>query len=458
MSKKHKAPPFKIPRQQMSKFDPKRTAMIGIGAASGFTTVQVDAVQRHDSVQGCGNPNCDICMPRNGRGGGALGGSGGSGGSNRTSFEEFQREMFRRVTDTIAGPGISIEFMVGGGGSGPASTESRAYRDAKEKVARYLLTTAHDLDWSDVVGNEPARTALIEAIEAPVKHAELYRHYGQRPLKGVLLYGPPGCGKTMFGKAAASVIGRLHGKEALLLKINGPEIQSPYVGVTEQTIRDIFAFARVYAKDKGHPLTIFMDEADAILPSRSGRVAPFEISNVATFLAEMDGIEGSGAFVILATNRPEAIDAALLRDGRCDRKIRVERPSREAAAVILRKGLAGTPLVGDLDALVSGAIAEFWSQERSLGVVKIGRGKEALDQAFHLHRIVNGAMLVGLVERAKAIAFRRDLAGGTRSGIQADDLKTAIDAIQTENRGLDHNYVLPEFIGELIETYGETVH
>lgn len=465
MAKKHKAPPFKIPRQQMSKYDPKRPMMIGIDVADGFGTVQVDQGQRHDSVQGCGNPNCDICMPKTGRGAsgqfGAGGGSGGSGGGtgkpSREAFDAFSQDMIRRVRESVLGSGIAIEFMVDSGG-GPTPAESRAYRDAKEKVAKYLLGTAHDLDWSDVVGNEAARTALVEAIEDPVKHAELYAHYGQKPLKGVLLYGPPGCGKTMFGKAAASVIGRLHGKEALLLKINGPEIQSPYVGVTEQTIRDIFAFARIYAKEKGHPLTIFMDEADAILPSRGGRVAPFEISNVATFLAEMDGIEGAGAFVILATNRPDAIDAALLRDGRCDRKIRVERPNREAAAAILRKGLTPAPLAGELDALVSSAIAAFYSAERSLGQIRIGRGKDAEDHPFQLHRIVSGAMLVGLVERAKAIAFRRDLAAGARSGIGIGDLTAAIDAILAENRGLDHSQVMQEFVGELVETIGETVH
>lgn len=447
MAKKHKAPPFKIPRQQMSKYDPK--SMIRIG---GPYKAEAVTSQEHNAVQGCGNPACDICMPKDGKRGDVR--FGGNPGGADSFFAQINRKAMEEM---FGSGGFTFEFLASGRDK-PKGGDSAAYRQAKEKVEKYILATAHDLQWDDVVGNEAARTALVEAIEAPVQHAELYAHYGQKPLKGVMLHGPPGCGKTMFGKAAASVIGRLHGQKALLIKINGPEIQSPYVGVTEQIIRDIFAFARIYAKEKGHPLTIFIDEADAILPSRSGRVAGYEMSNVATFLAEMDGLEGSGAFVILATNRPEAIDAALLRDGRCDRKIKVERPSREAARQILRKGLATAPIGGELDELVSGALQHFYSRDHVLGQFRIGRGKEAEDHPFHLHRIVNGAMLVGLVERAKAIAFRRDLAAGSRSGIVLDDIKTAIDTVLVENRGMDHAYAVQEFVTELVETIGETVH
>jgi len=454
MAKKHKAPPFKIPRSQMSKFDPKRppSGMITIGIGGGPFKAEAVTNQVHDAVQGCGNPACEICMPKSGKPGDVR------FGGNPGSSDEYIRSSFEQMARSVMGSGITFEFMSRGGDRARADGDSAAYREAKKKVEPYILATAHDLQWDDVVGNEAARTALVEAIEAPVKHAELYRHYGQKPLKGVMLHGPPGCGKTMFGKAAASVIGRLHGTKALLIRINGPEIQSPYVGVTEQIIRDIFAFARIYAKEKGHPLTIFIDEADAILPSRSGRIAGFEMSNVATFLAEMDGLEGSGAFVILATNRPEAIDAALLRDGRCDRKIKVERPSREAARVILSKGLGAAPIAGDLVEIVAGALQHFYSTEHVLGSFRIGRGKEAEDHAFHLHRIVNGAMLVGLVERAKAIAFRRDLAAGAPSGIGLDDIKAAIGAVLEENRGMDHSYAMQEFLGELAERIGETVH
>lgn len=432
----------------MSKFDIKPGKMfIGDGPQTRVTAELV-----HDPVKGCGDPGCEICMPKDGKpGDGRLGGRGGT--ERDRSYDDIRRAMERT---------FFVEFNFDGSATvSSGKGESSAYRAARQKVEKYLLTAELDIAWNDVIGNEAARTALIEAIEAPKLHADLYAHYGQRPLKGVLLHGPPGCGKTMFAKAAASVIGKLYGKQAELIKINGPEIQSPYVGVTEQTIREIFAFARIYAKEKGHPLTIFIDEADAILPSRDGRTASYQASNVAAFLAEMDGLESSGAFVILATNRPEAIDAALLRDGRCDRKIKVERPSREAARRILFRGLAVAPIAGgydQLEAVTDVALAAFYSPDRVLGSVRIGRGKDAEDHPMHLHRIVNGAMLVGLVERAKGIAFRRDLAAGVRSGIGPADLVAAIDEIERENKGLDHSHALPEFIESIAEQYGETVH
>ncbi|MEN5084314.1 AAA family ATPase [Bosea sp. TWI1241] len=451
MAKKHKAPPLKIPRSQMSKFDIKPSKiMIGTPGTPGFTEVRLDAEQVHGPAAGC---TCELCRPQSSTRGGGDGGS-----DRRSSYEEFRRSMLREISRSA---GISFELAISREGSDGQSAESAAYRAARKQVEKYLLTAELDVAWDDVVGNEAARAALVEAIEAPRLHAELYAHYGQRPLKGVLLYGPPGCGKTMFARAAASVIGRLHGKAAELVKINGPEIQSPYVGVTEQTIRDIFAFARLYAKEKGHPLTIFIDEADAILPARDGRSAPWHASNVAAFLAEMDGLEASGAFVILATNRPDAIDAALLRDGRCDRKIRVERPTREAARQILSRGFAGAPLAGgqdELEAVTDAALAAFYSPSRVLGNVRTGRGKDASDYPLHLARIVNGAMLVGIVERAKGIAFRRDLAAGVRTGIAPADVVAAVDEVERENKGLDHSHAVMEFIQTIGEQLGETVH
>lgn len=458
MAKKHNAPPFKVPRSQMSKFDPKRPP--GAGPQTfGFGGVEVrfTAEQVHGTVKGCGDPGCATCSPTLGkpRDGGRL------GGVTPDRMDEWARRAMSEISRNISREFI-IDFEVGGSATITDKTaESAAYRAARKSVEKYLLTSELDVAWNDVIGNEAARTALVEAIEAPKLHAELYAYYGQKPLKGVLLHGPPGCGKTMFAKAAASVIGKLHGKQAELVKINGPEIQSPYVGITEQTIREIFAFARIYAKEKGHPLTIFIDEADAILPSRDGRSAPWHAGNVAAFLAEMDGLESSGAFVILATNRPEAIDAALLRDGRCDRKIKVERPSREAARQILGRGLATAPIAGgaeQLEAVTDAALAAFYSSDRVIGNVRAGRGRDMVDHPMHLHRIVNGAMLVGLVERAKGIAFRRDLAAGGRSGIGAADLVAAVDEIQRENEGLDHSYALVEFMETIVEHHGETVH
>lgn len=427
----------KIPREQMSKYD--------FGRGMLPREMKFEARKEHNSVTGCGDPTCQICLPSDGRRGDTRTG----GGDRAAEMEALRRMMSDRI--------FSMDPF-----SNPITTQredgSREYRAAKEKVEKYLLQTSHDVQWDDVVGNEAARVALIEAIEHPISHAELYRHYGMKPLKGVLLHGAPGCGKTMFGKAAASVIGRLHGKSAMLLKINGPEIQTPYVGQTEEIIRDIFRFARLYAKQHGHPLTVFIDEADAILPARSGRSAPWEASNVATFLAEMDGMETSGAFVILATNRPEAIDSALLRDGRCDRKIRVERPTRDAALSILAKALRDTPVAGSDADITLKAVDYFFSQDRVISGFDIKAGQNKHSVKFLLRHIISGAMIVGLAGRAKGIAFRRDMATGERSGITEQDLLSAIDEVLRENAGLDHSYAMQEFMGEVSSiSFGETL-
>jgi SpoVK/Ycf46/Vps4 family AAA+-type ATPase len=256
----------------------------------------------------------------------------------------------------------------------------------------------------------------------------------------------------MFGKAAASVLAKLHGKkpgDVAMLKINGPEIQSPYVGVTEEIVRDIFAYARAYKRLHGHQLVIFIDEADAILPSRDGngsgrRALPWEESNVATFLTEMDGIEESGALVILATNRPHAIDAALLRDGRCDRRIKVKRPTALAAKVIFTRYLKAAPLTAghDQEQIAAFAMDRFFCPTNHLLTLTTSRGRDFLT----LGDIVNGAMIVGLVERAKSNAFQRDLAaGGKPTGINPHDIERAIESLVEENRGLIDNYALQEF-------------
>lgn len=395
--------------------------------------------------------------------------------------KEIMADMEKAVREMVGNP-FSGEFTVHIGkdqyaGVGRVELPGRARSKVAEDeqrlrgpVAKYLLTAAPGVAWDDVIGNDTARAHLVEAIEHPVRHAELYRHYGKKPTKGVLLYGPPGCGKTMFGKAAASVLAQLHGaKAASFMSIKAPELQSGWVGETERTIRDIFAYARAYKALHGHPLVVFIDEADAILPSREGRVTWFQASNVATFLTEMDGIEDSGALVILATNRPEAIDAAILRDGRCDRKIQVERPTRTAAATIVERALIGVPLapstltafgeppVGEMSGTGEPYQPTYTEHARGELAIAVADTVFAPDQVvtqlatdagprfIRLSDIVNGAMLVGLVEQAKGNAFRRDLAaGGAPTGLTRDDLDQAVLSVVAQNRGLNHAGVIQE--------------
>jgi SpoVK/Ycf46/Vps4 family AAA+-type ATPase len=339
---------------------------------------------------------------------------------------------------------------------------SRAYLEARKAVEKWIIQ-APEQSFDDIVGNEAALALLKDAIQAPVIHKELYEAYGMKMPRGALLSGPPGCGKTMFARAAASEMRRLYGGDQVeFISLSGSELQSMFIGETEARIKAIFTFAREYKAFHGHPLLVFMDEAEVLLPDRTGRVrrvASWEESQVATFLAEMDGIQESGAFVLLATNRPEVIDQAVLRDGRCDFKIVVERPNQQAVEVILRKNFDGV-LRGDdsVDGLVFAAIESLYDPARVIvaahairlrlkegGVDVDTRGKH-----FLLEHIISGAMAASIPRRAVRHAFARDKADGTAKGVTAAEVVRAVNDLFEENRRLDHSFALQDFQREFL--------
>jgi proteasome-associated ATPase len=338
----------------------------------------------------------------------------------------------------------------------------RAEESARGPVQQYLVGDIGATTWEDVIGNEEALGVLQRAIEAPVKHADLYEFYGLTAPKGVLLEGAPGCGKTMIARAAAAAMSRVRGTDRPgLLRINGPEIQTPYIGQTEKIIREIFAYARAFHARYGYPLIVFIDEADSLLPPRDGMggrpAQSWEASQVAAFLTEMDGLESGGAMVILATNRAHAIDAAILRPGRVDVKVRVERPGQEACTTILYNVLRKVPIHaqqqlkghepvqfatrGDYPAaeearkaLAERAVQFLFSSAHVIHTLQSDVGPLHLT----MKHIVSGALVTELGNRAKAFAFERDLAAGTRCGVMDADATAAVHALVVESARSSH--------------------
>lgn len=432
------------------------------------------------TIRGCGDPMCEGCnahlrdipievrstiprVPPETEYGSGGGGIDRSGNDYAAVFDSGGYERMRRAAMGAGFQAMPIKK------AGPP----KSYTDARELVERYILKDKHTTGWDDVVGNDDAKQALLEAIEEPTRAPELYAHYGMTPPKGIVLYGPPGCGKTMFAKASAAAMSRIHGKEVDVLVVQGAELQSPFIGITEMIIKNIFTYAREYKAYNKHPMVLFIDEAEVFLPDRTGRAriaSSWEQSQVAQFLAEMDGMKELGAFIILATNRPEMIDEALMRDGRCDRKIKVRRPDQVATEVILRKTLAGLPLAEGvtLDEIVMVAAESFFNPHYILtsGNIVHGflseKGEPQVENIhalnFCLEHIVNGAMVTGVGNRIRSRAFRRDRDAGTVTGARPEDVVGAIKEIYEENKKLEHAYAMQEFteaipLKEIVEAH-----
>lgn len=307
------------------------------------------------------------------------------------------------------------------------------------------------VSWDDIGGLDDVKKELIEAIEEPVRHAALYQRYGRRPVRGVLLYGPPGTGKTMLGKAAATAQAAIHGasaKQSGFIYVKGPDLLNMFVGNSEANIRALFDSAREHFHEHGYPAIIFIDEADALMGKRGRRMGMegMERTIVPQFLAEMDGLEDARCMVLLATNRPDTLDPAVVREGRVDRKVFVRRPNKDEAAHIFKLYLKRVPLtagtqLGELAAL---ATRSLFDDRHALYVI---RTKSGHDRRFGLPNLVSGSKIAALVDDASQRALRRERDGQKGPhGVSLADLEASIKASIENERNLDHTAEISSFV------------
>jgi proteasome-associated ATPase len=317
----------------------------------------------------------------------------------------------------------------------------------------HLLEQVPELPWEKVGGQDEARQAVRDAVELPLLHSDLFKAYNHTSPKGILLYGPPGCGKTLLGKATAYNLTRqLREKTGsdhreYFMHVKGPEILNMWVGESERQVRELFSRAREKAKEGFLPF-IFIDEAESILGTRrAGRTSGILNTLVPMFCAEMDGIESLQQMVIiLASNRADMIDPAILRPGRIDRKIKVSRPTKKGAEEIYRiyitPNLPFEPALlqkhdGNAQAAIDDIIAQLidaqFSQREENRFLEVTL-RSGRHEYLHRGDLVSGAIIAGIVERAKETAIKRAIASPEPTGLSVSDF---LDALKTEYKQND---------------------
>ncbi|WP_449063705.1 proteasome ATPase [Planomonospora algeriensis] len=327
-------------------------------------------------------------------------------------------------------------------------------RIPKSEVEELVLEEVPDISYEEIGGLMRQIEQIRDAIELPYLHADLFREHKLRPPKGVLLYGPPGCGKTLIAKAVANSLAKQVAEKtgqsgkSFFLNIKGPELLNKYVGETERHIRLVFQRAREKASE-GTPVIVFFDEMDSIFRTRgSGVSSDVENTIVPQLLSEIDGVEGlENVIVIGASNREDMIDPAILRPGRLDVKIKIERPDAEAAKDIFSKYLTaelplhpedlsehGDSREGTIAGMIQRVVERMYTESeenRFLEVTYANGDKEVL----YFKDFNSGAMIQNIVDRAKKMAIKQFLDSGQK-GLRISHLLAACVDEFSENEDL----------------------
>jgi proteasome-associated ATPase len=327
----------------------------------------------------------------------------------------------------------------------------------KTEVEDLLLEAVPDINYADIGGLDQQIEAIRDAIETPYLYPDEYKEFNLMPPKGVLLYGPPGCGKTLIAKAVANSLAERVRQQTdredvkgYFINIKGPELLNKYVGETERKIREVFQKARDKSKE-GVPVIIFFDEMDSLFRSRGmGISSDMESTLVPQFLSEIDGVEGlRDVIVIGASNRQDLLDPAVLRPGRLDIKIKIDRPSAEGAKDIFTKYLSSDIPIAPSELeqfdddreqairqFIEQAVDEMYtvSDDNKFIEVTYARGER---ETLYFKDFVSGAMIENIVSRAKKMAIKRLISSeGKEKGITLEDLRDAVREEYKENEDL----------------------
>ena len=315
----------------------------------------------------------------------------------------------------------------------------------RPEVEDLLLEEVPDISYTDIGGLDDQIEQIADAVELPFLHQDLFAEHQLPAPKGILLYGPPGCGKTLIAKAVANSLAKKvadkvgEGKgRSYFINIKGPELLNKYVGETERQIRLVFQRAREKS-DEGWPVIVFFDEMDSMFRTRgTGISSDMESTIVPQLLAEIDGVEGlKNVIVIGATNREDLIDPAILRPGRLDVKIKIERPNEVGARSIFAQYLT-TEIPLDqsesIDTMLAATVAEMYQEDEANQFLEVTYQNGDKEVMFYKD-FASGAMIENIVRRAKKLAIKRVIDGGTK-GVCTQDLLDSIKQEYKEHQDL----------------------